>query len=74
MSSRRMAVLCLLFVLPTATLVAAENDPSVPESVTFAEHVAPIFFANCVSCHRPNDVAPMSLLTYEAARPWAKSI
>jgi hypothetical protein len=45
-----------------------------PDEVTFSEHVAPIFYEHCVSCHRPNDVAPMSLLDYEAARPWAKSI
>lgn len=42
--------------------------------VTFARDVAPIFFEHCASCHRPGDVAPMSLLTYEDARPWAKSI
>jgi len=36
--------------------------------------VAPILFKNCVSCHRPGDIAPMSLLTYENARPWAKAI
>jgi mono/diheme cytochrome c family protein len=48
--------------------------------VTFYEHVAPIFQANCVSCHRPAGqnigslVAPMSLMTYEEARPWARSI
>jgi mono/diheme cytochrome c family protein len=50
------------------------------DAVTFYEHVAPIFQANCVSCHRPAGqnigslVAPMSLMTYEDARPWARSI
>ncbi|HVS64756.1 MAG TPA: hypothetical protein VMT85_14770 [Thermoanaerobaculia bacterium] len=52
--------------------IAASTD--VPEQVTFAEHVAPIFFSHCISCHRSGDVAPMSLLGYEEARPWAKSI
>ena len=42
--------------------------------VTFSRDVAPIFFQNCVSCHRAGQAAPMSLLTYEEARPWAKSI
>src|ERR1051326_4335338 len=42
--------------------------------VTFSRDVAPIFYKNCVACHRPNDLAPMSLLTYEEARPWARSI
>ena len=41
---------------------------------TFTRDVAPIFYKNCVSCHRPGEIAPMSLLDYQAARPWAKSI
>ena len=41
---------------------------------TFSKDVAPILYKNCASCHRPGDIAPMSLLTYEQARPWAKSI
>jgi mono/diheme cytochrome c family protein len=42
--------------------------------VTFAKDVAPIFQKSCQSCHRPGQIAPMSLLTYEDARPWARSI
>ena len=42
--------------------------------VTFTRNVAPIVFANCVQCHRPGAIAPMSLLDYASARPWAKSI
>ncbi len=49
-------------------------DDRASKRVTFSKDVAPILFANCVSCHRPGDIAPMSLLTYEQARPWAKSI
>ena len=41
---------------------------------TFTKDVAPIFYANCTSCHRPGDIAPMSLLTFKDARPWARSI
>ena len=41
---------------------------------TFTKDVAPIFFKNCVQCHRPDDIAPMSLLDYKSARPWAKAI
>ena len=41
---------------------------------TFTRDIAPIFYANCVSCHRPGEVAPMSLLTYRDARPWAAAI
>lgn len=41
---------------------------------TFAKDVAPILYKNCASCHRAGDIAPMSLLRYEEARPWAKAI
>jgi hypothetical protein len=44
------------------------------ESPTFGEHIAPILFANCVSCHRPGEIAPMSFTSYEETRPWVKSI
>src|SRR5215471_5322964 len=50
----------------------ASND--VKREVTFSKDVAPIFFKNCAACHRPDDIAPMSLLTYKDARPWARSI
>jgi hypothetical protein len=42
--------------------------------VTFTKDVAPIFYEHCVTCHRPGEVAPFSLLSYREARPWAKSI
>ena len=41
---------------------------------TFSADVAPILFKHCASCHRPGEIAPMSLLTYETTRPWARSI
>ena len=40
----------------------------------FTRDVAPILFKNCVGCHRPGQIAPMSLLNYQSARPWAKAI
>src|SRR6266851_4508294 len=42
--------------------------------VTFTKDVAPIFYQRCASCHRPGEIAPMSLLSYKDARPWAKAI
>jgi hypothetical protein len=50
------------------TLLAANSTP------TFTKDVAPILYKNCVSCHRPTEIAPMALLTYQQTRPWAKSI
>jgi hypothetical protein len=44
------------------------------KGVTFTKDVAPILFKNCAGCHRPDDIAPMSLLSYKEARPWARSI
>src|SRR5580692_12399938 len=41
---------------------------------TFTKDIAPILYKNCVSCHRPGEMAPMSLLDYQSARPWAKAI
>jgi len=42
--------------------------------VTFTRDVAPILYKRCVTCHRPDDIAPMPLLTYKDARPWAAAI
>lgn len=48
--------------------------PTRAQGVTFTKDVAPIFQRSCQSCHRPGSIAPMSLLTFEEARPWARSI
>jgi hypothetical protein len=48
--------------------------PETPENPTFSKHIAPIFQAKCETCHRPGSMAPMSLRTYEEARPWARAI
>src|SRR5881397_729984 len=42
--------------------------------VTFTKEVAPILQRSCVTCNRPGEVAPMSLVTYEDVRPWARAI
>ena len=43
-------------------------------TVTFDKDVLPIMQKNCQSCHRPGEIGPMPLLTYENTRPWAKAI
>src|SRR5712691_1215934 len=45
-----------------------------PPSPTFYKQVLPILQKNCQSCHRPGQIAPFSMLTYESTRPWARSI
>ena len=69
--SRAVSITLLSLLLP---LSAAAQSPASPEEVTFSEHVAPILYENCVKCHRAGGVAPMSLMTYEEARPWAPVI
>ena len=44
------------------------------ETLTFTKDIAPIFQEKCEACHRADSIAPMSLVTYEEARPWARSI
>jgi len=45
-----------------------------PATPTFTKDAAPVLYKHCAGCHRAGDIAPMSLLTYEETRPWAKSI
>lgn len=44
------------------------------QTPTFTKDVAPILYQHCSQCHRPNEVAPMSLMTFDEVRPWARSI
>jgi mono/diheme cytochrome c family protein len=55
-------------VLLMAAQAAAAETP------TFSKDVAPILQAKCQSCHQPNSIAPMSLMTFQEARPWARSM
>jgi mono/diheme cytochrome c family protein len=61
-------------VVWSGSAVLAEQAAPAGAAPTFTKDIAPIFYANCTSCHRPTDIAPMSLLTYKDARPWAKAI
>src|SRR4029077_7250123 len=65
-----MALACSAVLISAVPAAAADDG----KSVKFTKDVAPIFQQKCEGCHRPNNMAPMSLLTYEDARPWAKSI
>src|ERR1700712_604615 len=65
----RTLIIAAMFALPAAAF-AADKTPA----PTFAKDIAPIFNKSCVECHRPTMFAPMSLTTFDAARPWAKSI
>src|SRR5437763_14258067 len=61
---RKMWMLALFLLAASAALAGP----------TFNKDVAPILYQSCIGCHRPGDIAPMSLLDYKSARPWAKAI
>ncbi len=57
-----------------AAVVAAPAAAEPVAKPTFTKDIAPIFQEKCEACHRPNSIAPMSLVTFEESRPWARSI
>jgi hypothetical protein len=59
----------VVFGLMLATVVQSSS-----QGVTFNKDVLPILQKNCQNCHRPGQIAPMSLLTYNDVRPWARAI
>jgi hypothetical protein len=59
----------VLFLLGASAAYAGPDQP-----VTFTKDIAPILQDKCEACHRPNSIAPMSLQTFDQARPWARSI
>jgi len=67
----RTLVPCVVIGLLAATAPQASAADSVP---TFTRDVAPILYKSCVECHRPTMFAPMSLVTYQDARPFARVI
>jgi hypothetical protein len=64
---------CWSGALLIATFVFSAHT-SFAQSVTFHKDVLPILQQHCQGCHRPGNIAPMSLLTYQSARPWAKAM
>lgn len=62
------------FFVSLVALLLISNPALAQDHVTFAKEVAPILQQHCQVCHHPGTVAPMSLMTYEQARPWAKAI
>ncbi len=67
----------VVMLLGSATLLlpgTSVAQPADPQGPTFAKDIAPILYESCVTCHRPGQIAPMSLINYQEARPWARSI
>ena len=72
---RRVAlVVGVLVVAVGFTLRAQAPRAAAAAGPTYAKDVAPILHASCINCHRPGEVAPMSLRTFDEVRPWARAI
>jgi hypothetical protein len=69
---KRVALVVAVFALVGFNLRA--QTPRAAAAPTFATDVAPILQAKCINCHRPGEVAPMSLRTFDEVRPWARAI
>jgi hypothetical protein len=67
-------VLSLALVGIASPLVAQQAPAATPSTVTFTRDVAPILQRACQNCHRSGAIAPMPLITYQDARPWARAI
>src|SRR5262249_56077863 len=66
----RMVRATVLLVAAVLGVTAMADSPA----VSFHKDVEPILQKNCQTCHRPGQVAPMSFLTYENVRPWARAM
>ena len=67
-----MKTITLAVALAAVAATAHAAGPAAP--VTFSKDIAPILQSKCQDCHQPNSIAPMSLISYEETRPWARSI
>ena len=67
-------LLALALTTAAAAIAGDTSSPSTAAGVTFNKDVLPILQKNCQSCHRPGQIAPMSFLTYQSTRPWAKAM
>ena len=72
--TRNPALKMLLGGLAVTAIAVGSPESTAAQEATFTQDVAPILHRSCVNCHRPGSIAPMSLLTYEDVRPWARAI
>ena len=64
----------LAFGLATIAFFALALGRQQAATVTFTKDVAPLLYKHCAECHRPGEIAPMSLMSYQEVRPWAKAL
>lgn len=71
---RRLVHVLTILTVFAACGLSASGGALAQEQVSYTRDVAPIFREKCESCHRDGQMAPMSLVTYEDVRPWARAI
>ena len=73
-----LAIFSALVLALAAAMTVSAGPPAGPDSsqgqVTFSKDIAKILQDKCQDCHRPTGMAPMALMSYSDARPWAKDI
>src|SRR5437870_13914653 len=74
MKSASLIFSAAVFAIVMAAGVSMAAEPAAGATPTFNQDVASILFNNCVVCHRPNQIAPMALMSYKEVRPWARAI
>src|SRR3989442_4640163 len=74
MKSAPLIVSAAVLTIAMATSLSMAAESAAGTAPTFNKDVAAILFDNCVICHRPNQVAPMTLMSYKEVRPWARAI
>src|SRR4029453_10677393 len=65
---------CVAVVWIFAVALFPATVPAQTSKPSFGKDIAPILYERCAMCHRPGEVAPMSLMSYEQVRPWARAI
>jgi hypothetical protein len=70
--ARRTSLIAMTLLSSPFAFAADTSTPAT--DATFSKDIAPILERSCQNCHRPGSIAPMALLTYKDARPWARSI
>src|SRR5262245_20839223 len=71
---RRIAAIALALLAVSLVSILAWAADTKTSGVTYTKDVAPILQKNCMTCHRPRNIGPMPLTSYDEARPWAKAI
>lgn len=74
MHQLRNIVSITLLLLWVSLQYSCSNENSMPDTVTYTEHIAPILFKNCTVCHRPEGNGHFNLVTYSDARNYASGI